>query len=85
MKIIPILALVTAIAACSNKDEPMGHIYRYPPGTEPSAVAPATRSVRGVVFDYHNHALPKPDEGQRCALHPGAFLLVEVAGCWLSS
>ncbi|WP_423209706.1 RcnB family protein [Paracoccus yeei] len=63
----------------------MGHIYRYPPGTEPSAVEPATRSVRGVVVDYHNHALPKPNEGQRWELQPGAFLLVDVAGRVLST
>lgn len=85
MKVIPLLALVATLAACSEKDEPTGHIYRYPGGTAPAAVEPAARSGRGVVVDYHNHALPKPEEGQHWELQPGAFLLVDASGQVLST
>lgn len=85
MKIIPLLALMATLAACSEKDEPTGHIFRYPDGTEPAAVEPAARSGRGLVVDYHNHALPKPEAGRRWELQPGAFLLVDASGRVLST
>lgn len=85
MKAIPTLAIVFALAACAGADEPTGHIYRYPEGTAPAVAPSGLRSGRGVVVDYHNHALTEPEDGQHWELQPGAFLLVDAAGRVLST
>ncbi|MCJ1902637.1 MULTISPECIES: RcnB family protein [Paracoccus] len=85
MKTIPLLALVIALAACSEKDEPTGRIYRYPVGTEARGLEPVVRSGRGVRVDYHNHALPRPDDGQHWELQPGVFLRVDASGRVIST
>ncbi|MFT4012615.1 MAG: RcnB family protein [Paracoccus sp. (in: a-proteobacteria)] len=90
--IVPASAVLLVLAACGGPDEPTGRIYRYPEGTAP-ATAPVPATVpsglsgggRGVIVDYHNHALPEPEDGQHWELRPGAFLLVDAAGRVLSS
>jgi hypothetical protein len=85
VKAIPILAMLAVLVACSEKDEPTAHIYRYPEGAEPLSGGLVIRSGQSVRVDHHNHALPEPEDSQHWELQPGAFLLMNASGQVLST